>query len=95
MGESSVADLQERLRTDDEFRARVLAAEHPEARLDVIRAEGYECTAEDIAEYAAVMPDEALAGMSAGWIGQSGQGSTPAGLPLDAGSKGGVGHYNL
>jgi predicted ribosomally synthesized peptide with nif11-like leader len=39
----------QRVRTDDEFRARILAARDGEARMDLIRSEGFDCTADEIA----------------------------------------------
>jgi hypothetical protein len=34
---------------DDEFRVRVLAEEDVEARMELIRSEGFDCTADEIA----------------------------------------------
>ena len=38
----------ERMNSDEDFRARVVAAGDPAARLKLISAEGFQCTAEEI-----------------------------------------------
>ena len=58
--------LVERLKTDEEFLTRVMAEERPDARFVLIRAEGYDCTAEEIAALAVRLPDDALERVTAG-----------------------------
>lgn len=56
----------DRLKRDDDFRRRVLATDDLEARLATIRAEGFDCTADEIAEEGRLLDTEDLAGISSG-----------------------------
>jgi predicted ribosomally synthesized peptide with nif11-like leader len=56
----------ERLKTDEAFRQKVLAVEGTEERLALARAEGYECSVEEIAAAGSRLADKELELISAG-----------------------------
>ena len=65
MSEQAVEALVERMKTDEAFRARVLAVEDAKERLAFIRSEGFDCAAEEIGSLARALDDgelEAVAG---------------------------------
>jgi predicted ribosomally synthesized peptide with nif11-like leader len=66
MSEQAARALIERMKHDPEFRDRVLAAAHPEERLALLRAEGHDCSAAEIAHLAGALSDTALANVAAG-----------------------------
>ena len=61
MTDQTMKALIERLKSDESFRSRVLALEAPEARLELVRAEGFEVTLAEFAAQAALLSDEQLA----------------------------------
>lgn len=60
MSTGATRELMERMKTDQAFRERVLAEQGPEARLALIQAEGYACSAEDVASFDAALADQDL-----------------------------------
>ena len=50
MSQEAARALVQRLKTDREFRAGVLAVEDPKVRMAVLRWEGYDCTADELDE---------------------------------------------
>jgi predicted ribosomally synthesized peptide with nif11-like leader len=50
----------ERVHRDDAFRERVLAEHDVDARMELIRGEGFDCTAEEIAGVLVVLADAML-----------------------------------
>lgn len=50
----------ERMKSDEDFKARVMAAETVEARVGLINAEGFDCTAAEIEAHAAELGDAEL-----------------------------------
>ena len=85
MSQESAKALIERLESDEEFRARVLAADGAEARLELVRAEGYDCSAEEIAALGAALPDEALGSVTGGIVRGPDGGSAPTVIVLESG----------
>jgi len=68
MSEQGVRAFVERMKNDAAFRGAVDAAETPETRLALLHAEGYDCTAAEIAAQAASLHDEHLAGVVGGVV---------------------------
>lgn len=68
----------ERVNTDDAFRLKVLAERDVDARMDLIRSEGFDCTAEEIAGVLVAMAGAAFAGAV-------GRGAAPAERRPEAG----------
>ena len=66
MSTEAAQTLFERMKTDEAFRERVLAEPGPEARLVLIRAEGYDCSADDLASFGAALADADLEHVAAG-----------------------------
>jgi predicted ribosomally synthesized peptide with nif11-like leader len=60
MSEDAARAAAERLRNDEGFRQRVLSVEDVDARLAVLVAEGYDCTAGELESRACALTDEAL-----------------------------------
>ena len=58
--------LIERMKTDEAFRERLLAEPSPEARLALIRTEGYDCSADDLASAGVALSDADLEHVAAG-----------------------------
>jgi len=85
MSQESATALIERLKSDEDLRARVLAADGAEARLDLVRAEGYDCTAEEVAALGAALPDEALESVTGGFVARPDGGASPALYFLESG----------
>lgn len=56
----------ERVHVDDEFRARVLAESDVDKRMALIRSEGFDCTAEEIAAALVALSTDVLEGVSGG-----------------------------
>ncbi len=77
--------LVERLESDEEFREKVLAADGAEARLELVRAEGYDCTAEEVAALDAALPDDALESVTGGFIARPDGGAAPTVIFLESG----------
>jgi predicted ribosomally synthesized peptide with nif11-like leader len=61
MTDQTIRALIERLKSDKSFRDRLLALNDPEARLELVRAEGFEVTLAEFAAQAALLSDEQLA----------------------------------
>jgi predicted ribosomally synthesized peptide with nif11-like leader len=59
----------EKMKTDDAFRARVLAVEGLAARMQVINAEGFACSAEEIEAASAELNDADLSRVAGGLAG--------------------------
>ena len=60
MTDPAVRALIERMKSDEAFRERVLAVAGADARLELVRAEGFDVTAEHLAAEAAMLTDEDL-----------------------------------
>jgi len=56
----------QRVHADDAFRARVLAEEDADDRMALIRAEGFDCSAEEIAALLFALSDAQLEGIHGG-----------------------------
>ncbi len=61
MTDQTMKALIERLKSDESFSTRVLALDYPEARLELVRAEGFEVTLAEFAAQASLLSDEQLA----------------------------------
>jgi predicted ribosomally synthesized peptide with nif11-like leader len=61
MTDQAVEALLERMKTDEAFRERVLTQTDREARLDLVRAEGFDVDAEELAARVAQLSDRDLA----------------------------------
>lgn len=66
MSAQATRDLVERMKTDEAFRERILAETEPDARLGLIRAEGYDCSHDDIASFGDALADAHLDVVNAG-----------------------------
>ncbi|MEI6450224.1 MAG: Nif11-like leader peptide family RiPP precursor [Actinomycetes bacterium] len=66
MSEQAVKARVERMRTDEAFRARVLAVEDAKERPAFIRSEGFGCAAEEIESLARALDDGELEGVAGG-----------------------------
>jgi predicted ribosomally synthesized peptide with nif11-like leader len=66
MSTEAAQALIDRMKIDQAFRDRVLAAPEPETRLALIQAEGYECSADDLASFDAAVADSDLERVAAG-----------------------------
>lgn len=62
-------DFVARMRTDQAFRAQVLAAEVGEDRLAYVNGEGYDMTAQQLVDATAELSDEELDDVAGGEIG--------------------------
>ncbi len=67
----------ERVHADDEFRARVLAEQDVDARMQLIRSEGFDCTAEEIAGVLVALADATLENVLGGGGAPAPDGPTP------------------
>ncbi len=66
MSQEQAQAFVERMKSDQAFAARVLAVEEGEQRLAFIHAEGYDCSAGELAAEGGRLEDEALEALSAG-----------------------------
>jgi predicted ribosomally synthesized peptide with nif11-like leader len=85
MSQESAVALVERLRSDEEFRERVLAEDGAEARLELVRAEGYDCTAGEVAALDEALPDDALESVRGGFVARPDGGAAPTVIFLESG----------
>lgn len=69
MSDAATKAFVERMKNDEEFKARMMAAETVEARLALINAEGFDCTAAEIAAHAAEIEDIELGAVVGGSCG--------------------------
>lgn len=67
MATEGMQALIERMKTDQAFHERVLAEPDPGARLALVQAEGYDCSAEDFTSPDAAVTDADLDGVAAGY----------------------------
>ncbi len=58
----------ERMKSDGAFRARVMAVEGVSARMAIMRAEGFACSAVEISEVSGALTDSELAGVTGGIV---------------------------
>lgn len=58
----------EHVHVDDDFRARVLAEADVERRMQLIRSEGFDCTAEEIAAALVALSSAVIEGTAAAWF---------------------------
>ena len=58
----------EKMKTDAAFRARVMAVEGVSARMEIMRAEGFACSAVEISRVSGALTDSELAGVTGGGI---------------------------
>ena len=63
MSHDATRELFERLKADTAFRDRVLAVKDPGERSALLRAEGFDCTAEEVAAHAAALDESELQGI--------------------------------
>ncbi len=68
----------ERVHADDEFRVRVLAEQDVDARMELIRSEGFDCTAEEIAAVLVALADARLENVGGGRGAPAPNGPGPA-----------------
>ena len=66
MSHEAAAACIQRMKSDPDFSARVLAIADPEARLALIASEGYPCTQEDLATVSSMIGDKELDSVSGG-----------------------------
>ena len=58
----------ERVHLDDDFRTRVLAEKDVERRMQLIRSEGFDCTAEEIAAALVALSTAVIEGTDTAWF---------------------------
>lgn len=66
MSEEATRAFVERMKDDPDFKARVMAVERVEARVELINAEGFDCTADEIEAHATRLGDAELGQVVAG-----------------------------
>ncbi len=67
MSQTAAKAFVERMKTDEVFKTKIMAVSDPDARIKLIQAEGFDCTAEDIGMLAEEVSDESLlAGLTGG-----------------------------
>ena len=66
MSERSTQEPMERMKTDEAFRATIMAEPDPEARLTLIQTEGYDCSSDDIAALGGMLADAELGSVTGG-----------------------------
>ncbi len=67
MSQTAARAFIERMKTDEAFKTKIMAVSDLDARIKLIHAEGFDCTAEDIGMLAAEISDESLlAGLTGG-----------------------------
>jgi len=72
MSEEQAQAFVEKMKRDEAFRAKVMAEEGVEARMALIGAEGFDCSAEEIAALQE-LGDAELSGVAGGaWCGDAG-----------------------
>lgn len=76
MSTEAAKALAERLKDDKALRERLARAENHSARQQLVRAEGYDCTLEEVASHARHLSDAELERVVAGaaWAGYTGAG---------------------
>lgn len=67
MSENAAALLVAKLKKDEEFRNSILRVEDIEERMKLIKAAGFDCTAEEIEAEQAELSDDELDNVSGGW----------------------------
>ena len=68
MSEQAARELIERMKTDETLRDRVFDGADLEGRMAVVRAEGFDCTAEEIAAHVESLDDAELDGVAGGSV---------------------------
>ena len=88
MSEQAARAFIERMTTDEAFSTKVLAVADADARLELVRAEGFDCTAEEITAQGSRLDEAALDAVAGGSWGCntkegpcSGGGSPNEGMP--------------
>ena len=71
MSEDQAKAFVERMKSDSAFRAQVMAEEDVEARLALIHAEGFDCSAEEIGALQELGDAELDAVAGGGWCGEN------------------------
>jgi predicted ribosomally synthesized peptide with nif11-like leader len=66
MSERAAQEFIERMTTDEAFSTKVLAVADADARLELVRAEGFDCTAEEIAALGARLDKAELDAVAGG-----------------------------
>ena len=69
MSEEAALEFVEKMKSDEAFRARVMAEENVEARMALIGAEGFDCSAAEIEALQELGEDELDGVTGAGWTG--------------------------
>lgn len=67
MSEQAARAFMERLKTDEAFQAKVTSAEDRDEFLELVKAEGFDCSSEEIAAQAAMLEETELDAVAAGW----------------------------
>ena len=57
----------ERMAKDDAFRTRIMAVADVAERMKIVKAEGYDCTSEEIQKGGEAISDSAVEGVAAGY----------------------------
>jgi predicted ribosomally synthesized peptide with nif11-like leader len=71
MSKKAVKAFFEKMRTDDEFRKKVMAAENDADRIKLIKAGGFDCALEEINEYDRQVSDRNLDKICGGQFGET------------------------
>ncbi|MEI6033017.1 MAG: Nif11-like leader peptide family natural product precursor [Verrucomicrobiae bacterium] len=66
MSQESAKALVERMKSDEKFRAKIIAVEDASARAKIIQTEGFDCSAEEISAEASELSDEEMARVAGG-----------------------------
>ncbi len=67
MSQQAAQACVERMKTDDAFREKVMAAESIDERMEIINAAGFTCTADEIKAHADELADAAMAAVVGGY----------------------------
>jgi len=71
MSEDQAKAFVEKMKSDEAFRARVMAVEDVTERMGLINAEGFDCSAEEIETVAGALADEELDMVDGGSVRES------------------------
>ena len=66
MSQESAKAFVERMKSDEKFRAKIIAVEDVSARVKIIQAEGFDCSAEEISTEASELSEEELSVVQGG-----------------------------
>jgi predicted ribosomally synthesized peptide with nif11-like leader len=71
MSQKAAKAFFEKIKTDEKFRKKVMAAENDADRMSIIKAQGFDCTAEEINAYERQMGDKYSDKICGGQFGET------------------------